>query len=356
MKKPLKKLVTKLARNVNPLAISAISLVIVFASAVGVSAGLILDKELIVQDGDTKISIFTMDNTVREALERNNLAISDHDYINVPLDAPLNNLAANEVSIKRAVPVQINADGVNRTVMTYYDTVGDLLKNGPVRISPQDRLEGAAPEDMIYPGMKFRIVRVREEETKEVIPIHFREELRENRNMDKGSEKIVREGKDGAREKTFRVVFEDGVQILKELVKDVVTLQPVNRIIEYGTILNYKTARGDVIRYRKVMDMRATAYTASFKDTGKSPDHPDFGITYLGWKARKGIIAVDPKVIPLRSKVYVEVAGSTPDYGFAVAGDIGSAIKGNLIDLYMDDQETVDRWGCKRVKVYILVE
>ncbi len=356
MKRLLKGLVRKLAGNVNPLAIPAISLVIVFASAVGVSAGLILDKELIVQDGDTKISIITMDCTVGEALERNDLRITDHDYINVPLNAPLNNLAANQISIKRAVPVEIYADGVNRTVMTYNDTVGDLLKEGPVRILPQDRLEGAVLDDKIYSGMKFRIVRVMEEEMKEVVPIHFREELRENRNMDKGNEKIVREGKDGAREKTFRVVFEDGVQILKELVNDMVTLQPVNRIIEYGTVLSYKTARGDVIRYRKVMDMRATAYTASFKDTGKSPDHPDFGITYLGWKARKGIIAVDPKVIPLRTKVYIEVAGSTPDYGLAVAGDIGSAIKGNLIDLYMDDQVTVDKWGCKKVKVYILVE
>ena len=102
--------------------------------------------------------------------------------------------------------------------------------------------------------------------------------------------------------------------------------------------------------------MWATAYTSSFEDTGKHPDHPEFGICYTGMKAREGIIAVDPKVIPLYTKVYVEVLGDTPDYGFAIAGDIGSAIKGNLIDLYLDTSEAVKKWGVKKVRVYILNE
>ena len=63
--------------------------------------------------------------------------------------------------------------------------------------------------------------------------------------------------------------------------------------------------------------MRATAYTSSFKDTGENPGHPEFGITYTGIKAKKGIIAVDPNVIPLGTRVYVECSGNIPDYGFA---------------------------------------
>jgi 3D (Asp-Asp-Asp) domain-containing protein len=138
------------------------------------------------------------------------------------------------------------------------------------------------------------------------------------------------------------------------LIKETIALNPVDKVVEFGTVLNHKTSRGDVVRYSKVMNMRATAYTASYADTGKSHGDPGFGVTYTGVKVRKGIIAVDPKVIPLGTRVYVEVAGSTPDYGYAVAADIGSAIKGDLIDLYFDGQATVNRWGCKRVKVYIL--
>jgi len=53
---------------------------------------------------------------------------------------------------------------------------------------------------------------------------------------------------------------------------------------------------------------------------------------------------VDPKVIPLGTKLYIEGIGGTPDYGFAVAADIGSAVKGNVIDLYMDSRQAVKQW------------
>ena len=120
--------------------------------------------------------------------------------------------------------------------------------------------------------------------------------------------------------------------------------------------MNFNSSRGDVVRYSKILNMNATSYTASFADTGKHPDHPAFGITYTGMKVREGMIAVDPRVIPLGTKVYVEIPGPAPDYGFAIAADIGSAIKGNLIDLYFDSAERVSRWGKRKVIVYILNE
>ena len=173
--------------------------------------------------------------------------------------------------------------------------------------------------------------------------------------MDVGTERVAKPGEEGVRERQFKVVIEDGKEIGRKLLKDAIVLTPINMIMEYGTVLNHKTARGDTIRYKKVLDMRATAYTASFKDTGKHPGDSGFGITSTGIHAKKGVIAVDPKVIPLGTRVYVEVAGSTPDYGFAVAADTGGAIRDNKIDLYFDDQSFVDRWGVKRVKVYVLL-
>ena len=154
----------------------------------------------------------------------------------------------------------------------------------------------------------------------------------------------------------YRVVYEDGVLVTKELVQESVVSAPINKIIEYGTVAQYTTARGETFRYSKVLNMRATAYTSSYKDTGKTPDHPAFGITYTGIKARRGIIAVDPKVIPLGTRVYVEGVGKTPDYGYALAADIGGAIKGDLIDLYFETQEEADNWGLRKVRVYILSE
>jgi 3D (Asp-Asp-Asp) domain-containing protein len=240
--------------------------------------------------------------------------------------------------------------------MTYRNTVKDALENSPVKLSETDRLEGATLSDNIVSGMNIKIVRVKEDVVSEKISIPYKVVSKENSHLDKGLERTVREGKLGIREKLFKVVFEDGKEVTRGLLKDSIISNPIEELVEYGTILSYKTSRGDVLRYRKTLTMRATAYTASFGDTGKSPGDPGFGITYTGAKVRRGIIAVDPNVIPLGTRVYVEVAGSTPDYGIAVAADIGGAIKGNLIDLYFDDQQTVERWGRKNVKVYVLAD
>ena len=64
-------------------------------------------------------------------------------------------------------------------------------------------------------------------------------------------------------------------------------------------------------------------------------------------RAGKGVIAVDPKVIKLRSKVYI------PGYGMAVAGDTGGAIKGNIIDLGFDDAKTAG-WKARFIDIYLL--
>ncbi len=72
------------------------------------------------------------------------------------------------------------------------------------------------------------------------------------------------------------------------------------------------------------------------------------GRTATGVMARFGIAAVDPRVIPLHTLLYVE------GYGFALAADTGGAIKGNRIDLCFDSRAQAYRWGRKNVKVHIL--
>ncbi len=88
----------------------------------------------------------------------------------------------------------------------------------------------------------------------------------------------------------------------------------------------------------------ASAYTASCKGCS--------GITRTGLNLKKNpglkVIAVDPRVIKLGTKVYVE------GYGYAVAGDIGSAIKGKKIDVFIPTKSAALRWGRKNVKIKIL--
>lgn len=96
----------------------------------------------------------------------------------------------------------------------------------------------------------------------------------------------------------------------------------------------------------------ATGYTAGVESTGKSPDHPQYGITYSGIKVKRDLystIAADLSVFPLGTILYI------PDYGYGVVADIGGAIKGNKIDLYFDTVEEVySEWGKKELEVYVV--
>lgn len=331
-------------------------LAIVISVSAGFSVFFYMQKDVVINDGGKQLTFKTMKNTVAEALAQNNISVESYDYVSIPLDASLQRMKTNEINIKRAVPVYIYADGTAYPIMTYADTVGEMLKNSSVRPNSLDKLDGATYEDKIKKDMTVKIVRVNESVVTENEAIPFKTLKRENDRLDSGTERVLKEGREGLRQKQYKVVTEDGKVTSKELLKDFVAAAPINMIMEFGTVLNHTTSRGDVIRYDKVLDMRSTAYTASYSDTGKNPGDPGFGITYTGIRAKKGVIAVDPRVIPLGTRVYVEVAGKTPDYGYAVAADIGGAIKGNLIDLYVDSQSQANNWGVRRVKVYILLD
>jgi 3D (Asp-Asp-Asp) domain-containing protein len=100
-------------------------------------------------------------------------------------------------------------------------------------------------------------------------------------------------------------------------------------------------------RYKAVMDIKATAYAPGPHDNGQWGN-----LTYMGTQVRPGVIAVDPRVIPLGSRLYIEFADGNSMYG--VAEDTGGAIKGNRIDIAMQSVDHAYNFGVQNVKVYIL--
>ncbi|GAB6936466.1 hypothetical protein JCM14720_23870 [Calditerricola yamamurae] len=104
-------------------------------------------------------------------------------------------------------------------------------------------------------------------------------------------------------------------------------------------------------RYPRVRVV-ATGYYAGVESTGKTPDHPAYGITYSGVRVRRdtfSTVAADPSVFPLGTILYI------PGYGYGVVADTGSAIKGHKLDLYFETLEDVYRqWGKREVDVYVL--
>lgn len=155
-----------------------------------------------------------------------------------------------------------------------------------------------------------------------------------------GEEKILEEGEDGKRIKIIKITFYEGKEYSREIAQEEVTPAKDKKILR-GTKIVWKTLQtpDGEIKYWKKMRVYATHYDQHCLGCNEW--------TAIGMRAGKGVIAVDPKVIPLRSKVYV------PGYGFAIAGDTGGAIKGNIIDLGFEDAKTAG-WSARFVDIYLL--
>lgn len=96
-------------------------------------------------------------------------------------------------------------------------------------------------------------------------------------------------------------------------------------------------------------EMVATAYTAGEESTGKGPNHPAYGVTASGTRATEGrTVAVDPDVIPLGTWVYIE------GLGLRQAEDTGGAIRGNRLDLFLNDLDAAVEFGVRPVRLWML--
>lgn len=170
--------------------------------------------------------------------------------------------------------------------------------------------------------------------------IDFETEYKDDAEVEAGIETVINEGEDGKKITTTKITIYNGEEIGRDVV-DVKTEKPVNKLISRGTKIVWKTMQtpeGE-IRYWKKMRVYATHYDSRCLGCNET--------TAIGMRAGKGVIAVDPKVIKLRSSVYV------PGYGKAVAGDTGGAIKGNIIDLGFEDARTAG-WSARYVDIYLL--
>lgn len=156
-----------------------------------------------------------------------------------------------------------------------------------------------------------------------------------------GEEKVLKEGEDGKKTKIIKITYsKDGEEYSREIVS-VETAPPKAKNILRGTKIVWKTldSPDGEIKYWKKMRVYATHYDSHCPGCDET--------TAIGLRAGKGVIAVDPSVIPLRTKVYI------PGYGSAIAGDTGGSIKGKIIDLGFDDART-SGWSAHFVDIYLL--
>jgi 3D (Asp-Asp-Asp) domain-containing protein len=201
--------------------------------------------------------------------------------------------------------------------------------------------------------LEFATWRSREYVSVELIPYHTKYITTQNLLL--GEEQISQAGVSGERRIETKVTYIGGIEYSREVLRESL-LEPIPRIVEHGTglaVVEWSLgALADTncptFEYVRRVTMNATAYTAGFSCTGRHPNHPLSGITASGRRVEHGIVAVDPSIIPLGTRLYVE------GYGFALAADTGGAIRGYKIALFMYDLADARQFGRRDVTVFIL--
>ena len=293
---------------------------------------------LTLDDGGKTALLHTTADTVGQVLQAHGVSLFLGDQVTPGLQDQVT--SGMTVVIQRSVPVQIQVDGRTIRTRTRAESVAGVLGQEGVALLGKDRAEPALFTS-IRSGMTIDITRVRQEIVVQFDPIPFETEWVPDPEVEIDNIRLVREGQIGLTKHRFRVVYEDGQEVERYL-EDIWTEQPpITKTMAYGTKIVVRTLEtpGGPIEYWRKMRVYLTSYMP--KSCGKPPDDPRYGYTRLGWELKKGIVAVDPTVIPLKTYMYV------PGYGHARAGDTGGGVKGKFVDLgFTDyDYESWHWWG-----------
>lgn len=314
----------------------------------------------LIVDG-VEISTRTSEDTVEEVLDENNIVLQGGEFV---FPSRFSKVGRGDlIVLNNPVPVVLylgNEDPYE--VMTTSNTIGELLDEQGIVLDDNDIVEPSLdseiiPDEEIF--IKFIDVKVEEQN----IELKYDVEYKYNDSMYNDEQKVIREGINGLRVIKEEKYYENGAEISSNVIYDNIEVSPVNKIVEKGTkkreeinipvSVNGATVNGNKISFlgkeytiSRVMSVESTA----FYNNGSNGNH----ITATGnptvynpsgWST----VAVDPRVIPLHTRLYVD------GYGFGIAHDTGGAIKGRIIDVFMPSRDAAYKWGRKKgVEVYIL--
>lgn len=293
-------------------------------------------------DGQT-YTVFTTAPTIGEALYAIGLPLYLADEITPgPEVAPVDGL---HVTVRRSVPITVLVGEVAVSTRAHAATVAEALAETGIALVGED-YSIPAPEAPLPSNGQIRVVRVTEELMVERTEIPYDTVYQADAALELDQQRILQAGIPGIAEQRTRIRLEDGVVVSHIAEPRAVTQAPVAEVIAYGTqivIRTMETADGPR-DYWRVIPMLATSYTPG--TSSKPVDSPSYGISSTGVLVEKGIVAVDPDVIPYHTRVYV------PGYGDGLAEDTGGAVNGRRIDLGYSDDDLVLWYSW--VDVYLL--
>jgi uncharacterized protein YabE (DUF348 family) len=285
--------------------------------------------DFIIQDGTAgPTAARAAVRTVGEALWALHYRLYQGDQVSPSLDTLLT--PALVVAIERARPVRVQVDGAAIDGRTIATTVGAALGDLGVALIGEDYSLPAATDPLPDSGL-ISVVRVREEVLTDQTLIPFDTAYQSLPEVDIDTLQQVQAGSPGVLRSLTRVRYENGLEVSRVAEGETLVQNPTPLVIGYGTKITVRTldSADGPVEYWRAFTMYATSYAAKF--TLREPGSKNYGRTASGKILTKGLVAIDRRLIPFGTRMYV------PGYGPAEAADTGGGVKGRFIDLGFDD-------------------
>lgn len=334
--------------------IVVVPLILVFTT-VCLCASAFSVRTYVITDGASTVEYTSYEKEPTRAVMASGRILSEYDEVLTSV----NENGSVSVCIMRAGEVGVTADGVTHKIpVSYNDTVADAVARAGVTIGEEDEVIPSINSTVQY-GSSISVSRITYEEVTRTVIVPYQNVVQKNSDVMLGVTNVIQQGVSGRKEQTVKVKKSNGIAVAEEVLSETVLVQPTNKIVEKGTKVvanvtggagSLPVSRDGALRYSKVIDVVATAYCPCYQCSGGWGHQ-----TASGARARVGLIAVDPRVIPLGTRLYITSKdGTSWSYGYAVAADTGGAIKGNRIDLFFNTHSECLNFGRRGAKVYVL--
>jgi uncharacterized protein YabE (DUF348 family)/3D (Asp-Asp-Asp) domain-containing protein len=304
----------------------------------------------VVVDGRTS-RMNTQANDVAGVLRQAHVSLSDGDVLTPRGDSEVTD--GMTVVVRHAIPVTVRVGDEETRVDVVGTTVSDALMAAGEVISPDAEVSPAL-DTKLSAGMVItapqRFARIKTQDV--VVP--FKTETFVDPSLHKGTRQIIANGASGLKIQVTKTIVTDGIEGSPEVTAEKVVTKPAPQLEAVGPGGSASGAGGAKIipaKRTRGSSKVTTGHRLRLVSTAYSPHEPGGGggpSTAMGHPAVFGVVAVDPRVIPLGSRVYVV------GYGYAMAYDTGGDIKGDRIDLCFDTGAECERWGVKSVTVIVL--
>lgn len=249
--------------------------------------------------------------------------------------------------------ISLIVKGEEIKISSFKKTVRELLSENEIQYDDDDIITPSLSSEL-KDYMEIKVVEVTQSQVTEKEDIPYSVKLIDDNDLLKGKTKVTQEGKSGEKEITYNLTYYDGKLVKKALEGEKVSQEPVDKIVKKGIKEEVVVAsRSTTSRNSSSSESKASSASNSASKNGKhmvvqATAYAGDSITSTGTVPKWGTIAVDPRVIPYGSKVYIPQFNKT-----FIAEDCGGAIKGNIIDIFMNSESECYKWGRRTIDIYI---